>query len=399
AFDSMGNLFVVDEGHSRVRKLNPQGIITTFAGTGGAGVVGTLDGAASSAKFWYPSDLSLDSLGNLYVVDAGGHRVRKIDTQNNVTTLAGNGPSYGYKDGAAIQALFKNPRGIASDSLGNLYVVDKGNYKLRVVDARRMVSSVAGSTWGYTDGNSNQAKFRDVGPSTIDTLGNVYLSDSGIIRKVDKNGTVTTVSGDYGSGPGYLDGPALQARFSVSIYGLAFNNKGELYIADSGNYRLRKLDLSANVVTVAGVGAGGYKDGPAMQAEFKSIRGLVFDSSGNLYIADSGNFRIRKLDLLGNVTTVAGSSRGYKDGAAAQALFEFIDVLVFDSLGNLYISEGKRIRKLDINGDVTTVVGGASVGFRDGFLEEALFLEISGMVFGTDGLLYVTDKHVVRCVR
>ena len=315
-----------------------EGCVTTFAGIG---TPGFKNGSALQAQFESPVDLAFDSKGNLYVADEANLRIRKVDASGNVTTFAGVG-TRGSKNGSALQAQFNSPISVVFDGKGSLFVADINNNQIRKIDTSGNVTTYAGNgTQGFKDGPANQAQFGLPGSLVFDDKGNLYISDinNHRIRKVDTSGNVTTFAGN--GTPGFKNGPALQAQFD-GIGSLTFDAKGNLYVVDVNNFRIRKVDINGNVTTFAGNGVKGFKNGPVLQAQFDNIGDLVFDGQGNLYVADAGNHRIRKVDSSGNVTTFAGNGiPGSKDGDILQAQFHSPLGLAFGSNGKLYLSGGE----------------------------------------------------------
>jgi len=396
ALDTGGHLFFWDHGNFRIRKLDNQGIVSSVAGSGSGGF---LDGSGLQAQFKQVSGLVFDGLGNLYITDEANLRIRKMDAQGKVTTVAGNG-SVGYADGTGSSAIFRTPTSVAVDLSGNLYITDKDNDCVRMLNAQGKVTTFVGEPVGrYRDGLAVQAQFERPTTIALDPSGNLWIAEQGLrLRKLSTQGNVSTVLGNGTAG--FQDGAAAQAQFR-SLSSLAFDRSGNLYIADTGNHRIRKLDSQGNVSTAAGVGTPGYGDGKAHLAFFNNPGVVAVDSLGNVYIADNSNFRIRKMDAQGNVSTVAGDGAGgFLDGAAAQARFQTITALAFDPSDNLYLGDfgNYRIRKLDTQGNVTTVAGSGKIGFLDGLAAQSRFGSISSLVFDAQGNLYIADtsNHRIR---
>lgn len=324
--------------------LAQPGNVTTVAGSGNGGFQ---DGPGSSAQFKFPIGITVDGIGNLFVCDQHNNRIRKIDANGIVSTFAGNG-SFNFQNGQGTNSAFRSPIGIDADANGNLYIADKDNAQ---------------------------------------------------IRKIDPNGNVTTYAG--GAGSGYQDGPAAIARFShPNRVGVAPN--GDVYVADASNYRIRKIDLSGNVTTVMGNGSFGFQDGPALSAQLRNAGDFAFDGAGNVYFTDSGNHRIRKIDNNGIVTTVAGTGNaGFQDGGATTASFNYPSGLVMDNVGNLIVGgEGShRIRIIDVNGNVTTL-SGTSQGYGDGVAALAQFNGPLAIELDGNGDIVVADfaNHRIRKV-
>ncbi|MBK06721.1 MAG: hypothetical protein CL920_16230 [Deltaproteobacteria bacterium] len=310
-----------------------------------------------------------------------------------VTTFAGS--TQGYKDGKGTQAQFDNPYDLVFDKQGQLYMTDSNNTRIRKIDKDGNVTTYTGSQSGYKDGPLTQALFEGPKHLFIDSMGQFYLSDQERIRTINTSEVITTLTG---STQGYKDGPIAQALFN-DPQGIALDNKGNLYIADSTNHRIRKLDTSGNVTTFAG-STQGYKDGKGTQAQFDNPHDLVFDKQGHLYVTDSSNARIRKIDKDGNVTTYAGNAqRGDFDGQGTQARFVYPHGLTIDAGGNLYVTDlsGHRIRKIDANAYVSTVAG-STQGFKDAEATQAQFYAPRGITIDTQGNLYVVDglNHRIR---
>ena len=299
AVDSPGNIYIA-EGQ-RVRKVNTAGIITTYAGDNTIGFSGD-GGPATSAKV-DPAGLAMDSSGNLYIVDSLNQRVRKVDANGIITTIAGNGSSgFSGDGGPATNAQLGDPRSVAVDSSGNVYIADTSNLRIRKVDTAGIITTVAG--------NGNVQAAGDGGPATsasfdrpvavaVDGVGNLYLADGRRIRKVDTAGIISTVAGTAQLGFTGDGGPAAGSRLS-GIQAMAVDRAGNLYIADSNNQRIRKVDTSGNINTVAGNGAPGTMaplgdGGPATSASLRNPLDVAFDGAGNFYIADAGHNRIRKV--------------------------------------------------------------------------------------------------------
>ncbi|HEX4948115.1 MAG TPA: hypothetical protein VFZ34_15695 [Blastocatellia bacterium] len=313
AVDADGNLYIADTYNNRIRKVNPQGIITTVAGTGVGGYTGD-NGAATQAQIDSPIGIAVDRNGNVYFSDSLNDRIRKIDTAGQITTVAGNG-QYGFSGdgGPATQARFSIPQSIALDSAGNLFICDSFNNRVRKVDTAGIITTVAGNgTAGYAGdgGAATQARLDTPDGVTVDRLGNLYIADTQnfVVRKVDTSGKISTYAGNGNDGYGGDNGPALQATLSP-IRGLAVDAEGNLYIGDPGNDRIRRVDIKGKITTVAGNGGTGYNgDGiTATTAMLNEPIGVTIDAHGVLYFTDSYGDRVRMLK--GNQLQLFGFSQ------------------------------------------------------------------------------------------
>jgi streptogramin lyase len=304
AVDKSGNVYIADSANNAIRKIDTYGNVTTLAGGSG----GFSDGQGGNASFNYPTAIAVDTFTNIYVADAANNAIRKIDPDGNVTTVAGNG-SQGFSNGLANNATFVGPNGIAVGVSGNLYVSDYFNNAIRKIDNRGNVTTLAGNgNFGLTNGNGMNATFyRPVGIA-VDRFENVYVADGnqhgyGAIRKIDANGNVTTFAG--GENSGFADGQGSSAMF-MNPGGLAFDNSGNLYVGDSENNSIRKVDPSTNVTTIAGQQLRGtyeLSDGFGTNSTFNWPVGLAVDASSNIYVADMQNNAIRKIYSLINITS------------------------------------------------------------------------------------------------
>ncbi|MBX3014394.1 MAG: hypothetical protein KF832_22925 [Caldilineaceae bacterium] len=299
--DSASNLYIAVRYSDRIRKVDTNGVITTVAGNGTTDFSGD-GGPATSAALNMPAGVVIDSTGNLYIADTGNNRIRKVDTNSIISTIAGNGTAdFSGDGGPATSATLNNPAGVAIDSTGNLYIVDAWNNRIRKVDANGIISTIAGNGTADFSGDGGPATSATLNNPTgvaVDSAGNLYIADAwnNRVRKVDVNGVITTVAGN-----GILDfnndeGPAT----SVSFYApsdVAVDSAGNLYIADSGNSTIRKVDTNGIITTVAGNGEAGVSgDGePAASVSLVGPVSVAVDSAGNLYIADNSTSTIRKV--------------------------------------------------------------------------------------------------------
>jgi sugar lactone lactonase YvrE len=263
-------------------------LVSTFAG----GKLGFADGIGGDAEFCFPNGIASDAAGNLYVADTANDRIRKITPAGEVSTIAGG--VHGFADGIGGDARFKLPSGIASDAAGNLYVADTANDRIRKITPAGEVSTLAGDEYGFADGVGSDARFKLPFGITSDAAGNLYVADhyNNRIRKITPAGVVSTIAG---SEEGFADGIEGDARFHRPT-GIVVDAAGNLYVADSGNDRIRKITQAGVVSTLAG-GEEGLADGVGSDARFNEPRGIAIDAAGNLYVADYGNDRIRKIEI------------------------------------------------------------------------------------------------------
>ena len=262
--------------------------VTTLAGA----TKGYADGTGAAAQFNDPWGIAVDTAGNVYVADSGNNRIRKVSFTGVVTTLAGS--TLGYADGSGATAQFSSPDGVAVDAAGNIYVADRNNNRIRKVSPTGVVTTLAGLIFGYADGTGADSQFKNLEGVAVDAAGNCYVADYGNnrIRKVSPTGVVTTLAG---ATVGYADGTGIAAQFSAPL-GVAVDAAGNVYVADYGNNRIRKVSPKGEVTTLAGSTAG-YADGTGAAAQFDGPTGVALDAAGNVYVADVNNHRIRKITV------------------------------------------------------------------------------------------------------
>ena len=302
-FDKKGNLYIADSNNHRIRKVDTSGTITTVAGNGTRGYGGD-GGLAVNAQLNKPFGITMDNNNNLYIADKNNNCIRKVDTSGTITTVAGTGTNgYAGDGGAANSAQLDFPYGVAIDSTGNLYIADNNNHRIRKVNTSGIINTVAGTgSGGYSGDGGTAVTAQLCNPCNVilDNIGNLYISDYGNhrIRKVDTSGIINTIVGigssadpNIGSGD---DGPATSALLA-NPSGIAMDSSGNLYIAEFMNNCIRKVDASGIITTIAGNRTKGYSgdDGPATNAQLNYPAGIALDSTGSLYIADYNNHRIR----------------------------------------------------------------------------------------------------------
>jgi sugar lactone lactonase YvrE len=430
AVDSAGNVYVADSSNYTIRKVTAAGVVTTLAGT--AGISGSADGTGAAARF-NPGGVAVDSIGNIYVADAGNDTIRKVTAAGVVTTLAGAAGMPGSADGTGAAARFSYPISVAVDSGGNLYVTDQFT-TIRKVTAAGVVTTLAGTAgqFGSADGTGPAAHFDNPGEVAVDSAGNVYVADgqNNTIRKITAAGVVTTLAGAAGMG-GSVDGTGAAARVGFAG-GVAVDSASNVYVANGSTIRkvstagvvttladtfglsadvavdsasnvyvtdgiIRKITAAGVVTTLAGTaGISGSADGTGAAASFNLPYGVTVDNAGNVYVADQNNSTIRKVTAAGVVTTLAGTAGMYgsADGAGTAARFGYPDEVAVDSAGNIYVADGnnRTIRKITTAGIVTTLAGTAGMrGSADGIGAAARFEHPTGVVVDSAGNVYVAD--------
>ena len=402
AVDGSGNVYVADSWNHTIRKVTSAGVVSTLAGS--AGSSGSTDGSGSAARFNYPFGVAVDGSGNVYVADSSNHTIRKVSSAGVVTTLAGTALSgvSTSADGAGSAAGFYRPDGVAVDSNGNVYVADYANHTIRKVTPAGVVTTLAGKAGssGSTDGTGSAARFSSPTGVAVDNTGNVYVADYGnnTIRKVTSSGVVTTLAGraDY---VGSSDGIGISALFRSPI-DVAVDAAGNVYVTDSGNHTIRKVTPSGVVTTFAGASrSNGSTDGTGSAARFNFPSGLAVDGAANVYVADTSNHTIRKVTPSGVVTTFAGAS-GSNDGTGSAARFNYPQDVAVDSAGNVYVADSGNhtIRKINPSGEVTTLAGTAGVVGYNSSYGSARFNSPRGVAVSTGGRLVVTNTNYDRLV-
>ncbi|HEY0633841.1 MAG TPA: NHL repeat-containing protein [Gammaproteobacteria bacterium] len=422
-----------------IRKITPAGVVTTLAGSG---LEGFADGTGPEAQFNFVQDgmtlagVAVDGAGNLYVADNGNHAIRKITPNGVVTTLAGSGMA-GHTDATGSAAQFNSPRGIAVDGAGNVYVGDTLNHVIRKISSTGVVTTLAGTVGvnGYVDGTGTAAQFAFPKGVALDADGNLYVADTVKIRKITPAGVVTTLAGV--NTLDYLDATGAAARF-VSPQGIAVDGTGNVYVTEHVSslhpaMGVRMISPAGVVSTLAGPGHG-FADGPATQAEFYYPQGLAVSAAGDIYVADGINDRIRTISAKPYGYTIGGRVVGLTQGSGLvlqnnggetltvndSGQFTFatpasdlsgapsydVAVLTQPAGKSCTVSNGSGgfvagdVLNIKVNcAEVSTVAGSGFAGWFDS--SDALtaqFDDPSGVAVDTDGNLYVADidQHLIR---
>jgi sugar lactone lactonase YvrE len=406
--DAAGNLLVADRFNNSVRKISPDGRITTIAGNGYYGAVGDGNGdggPATAAMMQWPQGVAIAPDGTLYVADTGANRIRRVTTGGNIEAAVGiRLPAFNGDGIAATRAVLRYPFGLAVDSSGALYIADTIQHRIRKVSPDGRIQTVAGTgQFGYSGDGGPAAQARLASPHHVafDQAGNLYIADTynHRIRKVSPGGAISTIAGTGQSGFSGDGGPATDARLNYP-FALALDRSGNLYVADKDNHRVRRIGKDGKISTLAGTGVAGFSGdgGPAARAQLDTPSGVAVDEAGNVYIADTNNNRIRKVFPSGVIVTIAGTGRfGYSGdgGPATSARLAFPTGIALDADGNLYVADylNRRVRRLSPDGIITTVAGDGHGGYSgDGGWAAAAELDYPhGVAIDAAGYLYIGD--------
>lgn len=395
AVSTSGAILVADYGSHTIRSIASSGVVTTVAGA--VESPGTADGAATSARFHYPSALAVLSDGSLVVADTDNDTVRGV-RDNVVRTIAGAAGRVLTADGVGTSARFDSPYATAVDSTGVVYVADSSAHVIRRIGTDGRVMTFAGlpGSFGIDDGTADGARFYSPTGIAIDSAGNLYVADSmnSTIRKITPGRVVTTFAGS-GRSRGATDGTGSAARFAQP-FGIAVDGAGTVYVTDSQANTIRKITSAGVVTTLAGQsGSGGSTDGTGTAARFLVPYGIAVDSTGTLYVVDHGNHTIRRITSAGVVTTLAGTagSAGAVDGAGAAARFHYPSGIAVGRDQTVYVADtdNQLIRAITPSGEVSTIGGSSRSGSADGTGTAAQFLNPKGIAVSTSDRLYIAD--------
>lgn len=399
--DSKGNLYISDGLNGRLRMVNPAGIISTVAGGG----TSLQDGVALQESL-APTGIALDPNGNVLVAELNYRRVRRVNlAQGVITTVAGQLPTPNAGDNVpATSTPLLSPVGVAVDPVGNVYVSDYTDQRIRRIGASGIIATVAGNGIpGYTpSGPASAAEIGGPQGISLDPLGDLYFA-AGVVQKIDFNGAISTVAGSGADGYGGDHGPAKSALLLGPADAVA-DGVGNFYISDRGNSVIRMVNSAGIITTFAGTNKAAYggDGGPATAAQLFQPYQLALDQSGNLYIADWGNSRVRKINSGGIITTVAGGGAGaLGDGgpATAATIGGNLFGVAIDAAGNLYITSDSRIRKVDAStGLISTIAGTGTGGFSGdgGLATNATIHGAQSIAVDSAGNVYFSDATNLR---
>jgi uncharacterized protein (TIGR03437 family) len=405
--DAAGNLYIADASNYRVRRVSPTGIITTVAGNGTQGYSGD-NGSATKAQLNGLAGIAVDGNGNLYFSDKVGSWIRKVSPAGIITTIAGTGSNgYSGDNVPALGAQLYNPTGIAVDGSGNVYIADSNNFRIRMISAGGTITTVAGSgAEGYfgDGGQAVNARFNGLAGIAVDGAGDLFIADTfnARIREVGTNGVINTVAGS--GSPGFT-GDGAQAILATmnNPVGVAVDGSGNIFIVDRNNYRIRKVAHGGVMGTLAGNGIQSYSGdgGPATAAQMSQPTAVAVDGSGNVYVADTTNSVVRVIAPAGVITTLAGTGIAGFSGDSGQAIGAQLNRpsgVAVDSAGNVYIADtlNSRIRKILPSGVITTVAGGGSAAGEGVPATNAVLSLPQGVAVDPAGNLFISDTGTAR---
>ncbi len=407
AVDSAGNLYIADG--ARIREVSPGGIITTAVGTGVQGYSGD-NGPAAAAQIGmaWVSSIAVDSSGHLLIADVLSNRLRKAEAGGIITTVAGTGmPFYAGDGGPASRAQLGSPFFVTTDRFGNLLISDYMGQMVRRMSPDGRIETIAGVGSPVIDGAVGDgqmaisAHLGRVSGVVSDSSGNVFVADSdnATVWKIGLDGVIHRFAGNGSLAHSGDGGPAVNAGL-ITPWGLALDGDGNLYIADENDHRVRRVSADGIISTFAGNGRSGYSGdgGPAAAASFSGPRAVAVDASGNVYIADTGNARVRKVSAGGTITTVVGTGKaGFAgDGGPAAAAQTNAQSVAVDGEGNLYVSDSWLIREVSADQIIHTIAGNLSSGNNyTGDCGPATSADFAadGLTISDDGTIYFADGY------
>jgi uncharacterized protein (TIGR03437 family) len=442
AVDADGNLYIADFGNNRVRRVSPDGVITTIAGTGQPGYTGD-SRPAVEAQLFGPNGLALDGSGNLFIAETTLGVIRRVASNGLIYTVArvpaidiASSPAGDFAvvenvgrvvhrmradgylsvmagfisttaigdNGPASSAVLLAPFGIGVDPKGSLFVADFSDQRVRRINPDGMIATIAGNGISNNTGDGSlavNAQLNQPNPLAVDSSGNVLVACNTRIRRIDISGIIATVVGTGDVGYAGDNGPATNARIYFPR-GLAFDSAGNLYIADTRNHRVRRVTRDGVITTIAGNGQQGYFGNgvAATTAQLNNPMGVAVDASGNVYIADSDNHRVRKLSTAGIITDFAGDGQPDNTGdggPAVRARLLFPRSVAVDPAGNVLITSDTLVRRVSQSGVITTIAGsGVREYSGDGDLATRAGMEPTALAVDRTGRIYVSDTLNTR---
>ena len=404
AVDGQGRLVIADTFDHRIRRVELDGTIATIAGDGTPDFAGD-GGPATAAELQFPVGVAFDAIGRVYIADVVNQRIRRIDMSGTISTIAGTGDSgYGGDGGDATAAVLANPFGVAIDPLGRIAIADTSNQRVRLVDTTGKIATVAGTGGfglGMDGGAATSSELSNPFGVAVDAQGRVYIADTfhDEVRRVDLDGTITTIAGNGIAGFSGDGGPATASQLAHPG-GVAVDALGRVYIADSANQRIRRVALDGTITTIAGDGSPAYggDGGPAASAQLQNPNGVAIDGQGRLVIADTYNHRIRRIELDGTIVTIIGTG-GYgfsgDGGPATGAAISFAYSVAVDAQGRVLFGDtsNQRIRRTELDGTIATIAGTGATGYNgDGIAATAAELSSPyGVAVDPQGRVVLVD--------
>jgi cysteine-rich repeat protein len=412
AVDGRGRIYIGDTKGHRVRRIEEDGSLTTLAGTGTVGSSGD-GGAATSAQLNLPAGVAVDGIGRVFVADSANHRLRRIDVDGTIITVAGTGVAgFSGDGGAASLAQLSNPNGVAVDGLGRVFVADTDNHVVRRIDIDGTITTVAGTgSSGYNgDGiAATSAQLTSPYGVAVDALGRALVADTLNlrVRRIALDGTIATVAGT--GSPGYNgDGIAATSADLAGPIGIGVDAQGRIVIADAINNRIRRVELDNTISTIAGTGTAGYSgDGAAATGANVAVPyGVAADPQGRVVIADTSNQRVRRIAMDGTISTVGGTGVFGFGGDASEATSALIAgafAVTVDGQGRIYVTDSFHhcVRRVELDGTITTVAGTGISGFSGdgGPATAAQMLSPNGIALDGQGRLVIVDTFNQRIRR
>jgi uncharacterized protein (TIGR03437 family) len=394
--DTKGNVFIADTLDGAIREVTTDGNINTVAGNGSIGYSGD-GGPATKAGLIEPFSVVVDGSGNIFFAEPEDGRIREVDTKGNINTIAGNGTlGFSGDGGPGTSATLYLPTGVAVDSSGNVYIADSHNTRIRKLSGGN-INTIAGNggiSYSGDGGAAVKSQLNAPQGAAVDSSGTFYVADTAnnAVRKVASNGSIATIAGNGspGSGNSQLNGPQ----------GVAVDSSGNVYVADTQNARVLKIS-GGSISTLAGNGTQGFggDNGPAGSAQLNSPIGVAVDKSGNVYIADFGNNRIRMVNSGGAISTIAGTTQGYSGdgGAATAAQLNNPQGVAVDSAGRVYIADTANNRVRMVSGGVISTIAGTGIAGSSGDGGPAVNAQLvspAGIAVDGSGNVYVSDLSI-----